>query len=96
MNHAPQCMDETAETRTRACRYCGASFEPRRSWAVYCSPRCRDAFAADIGMTGKVASVRRLRKGISIVMHFDGSAGERALKLAIGECVRVVHNPEAQ
>jgi hypothetical protein len=47
----------------------------------------RDAYHAEIGISGKVAAVRRLKTGVSVVMHLEGPAAERALNLEIATTV---------
>lgn len=87
---APQCK----ESGVRFCCYCCTPFTPRRSWALFCSDKCRNDFDTDIGMTGKVARVsRRAKGGISVTIHFHGAAAERAINLAIGDDVRATRNP---
>jgi hypothetical protein len=39
---------------------------------------------------GTVASVRRINRGASVVIHLTGPAAERALRLGVRELVRVV------
>jgi hypothetical protein len=68
-------------------------FGPKRRWEVFCSKKCRNDFQADFGATGKVASVRKLRRGVSIVIHLEGPAAERALNLEPREIVRLVKRP---
>lgn len=75
------------------CAYCRDFFLPARRWSAFCSARCRNAFETDFGATGVVASVRRLRKGVSVVIHLDGPAAERALKFGIREPVRLTRKP---
>jgi len=75
------------------CPYCHALFTPRRAWSVFCSNKCRDGYNVDFGTQGIVISVRRLKHGISVVMHFDGPAAERAVRLIPRELVRLVKKP---
>ena len=85
------CGDSQAEMRT--CAYCRALFPPVRRWGAFCSSKCRNDFEADFGATGAVASVRKLRKGVSVVIHLNGPAAERALKFGIREPVRLTRKP---
>lgn len=73
-----------------SCAYCLALFMPRRSAQEFCSAKCRSAYHVDHGAEGSVASVRRIHRGASIVVHLTGPAAERALKLRLRERVRVV------
>lgn len=81
------------QTEMRACAHDGVLFTPRRPWEAFCCRACRAAFDIDIGAQGAVASVRRINKGASVVIHLTGPAAERALKLGIRELVRVVKVP---
>lgn len=47
-------------------------------------------------MVGKVAAVRRLRRGVSVVIHLEGPAAERALNLGIGDVARLTVRPEGE
>lgn len=83
------------------CSYepCGTPFRPKRRTQKFCSGRCRQAHhrahPLGDGPGGKVAGVRRLARGrVSVVVHFEADDAERALKLALGELVRIVKGPE--
>ena len=93
MNAAPQCIGAPSQAELRPCAYCQALFEPKRHWGAFCSEKCRNHFEVDFGTTGHVASVRRINRGASIVIHLEGPAAERALKLGIKELVRVTRKP---
>lgn len=77
----------------RECPYCHGLFQPPRRWSAFCSPKCRNAYEADVGTVGKVVSVRRIARGASVVIHLEGPAAERALNLTIKEFVRVTRKP---
>ncbi|MGA8094774.1 MAG: hypothetical protein WBV35_07235 [Steroidobacteraceae bacterium] len=66
---------------------------PARRWQAFCSVAHRNAYDAEIGAVRTVASVRRLRRGASVVVHLEGPAAERALNLEIGATVRLVKTP---
>lgn len=79
------------QAEMRACPYCLALFEPKRARQDFCGPKCRKAYHDDIGTLGTVASVIRIKRGVSVVLHFDsGPAAERAVLLLKGERKRVV------
>lgn len=83
------------QRETRPCAYCSALFAPKREWEQFCKPGCRRAYDLDFGTRGAVKSVRKLKAGVSVVIHLPGGpAAERALKLALGELVRIVRGPE--
>lgn len=84
---------EPAQAEMLSCPYCLTMFQPTRRWERFCSPKCRTAYDVDFGALGKVASVRKIARGASIVIHLEGPAAERALKLGIRELVRVVRKP---
>ena len=80
-----------AQAELRACPYCEALFAPKRLRQDFCGPRCRKGFHDDVGATGKVAGVTRLKRGVSLIIHYpDGPAAERAIELHKGASVRVV------
>lgn len=76
-----------------ACSYCQTLFVPRKRWGAFCSAKCRNAFDVEFGCQGTVASVRKINRGASVVIHLTGPAAERALKLELREVVRVVRKP---
>ena len=78
------------------CGYCHGLFTPRRRWAAFCSAKCRNGYEADVGAVGRVASVRRIRRGASVVIHLEGQAAERALQLVLRELVRLVRKPSVE
>lgn len=84
---------DDAQQAMTPCAYCRTLFSPKRPWAAFCSTRCRCAYNVEVGATGKVASVRRLRKGASVVVHLEGPAAEQALHLSLRELVRLVRKP---
>lgn len=80
---------EQGEMRT--CPYDRVLFRPKRARQDFCSDRCRIAYHRDVGTEGKVAGVTRLKRGVSVVVHFEnGPAAERAIKLMKGATVRLV------
>ncbi len=82
---------EPAQQETRTCGYCNGLFAPKRDWEQFCKPACRRAYDLDFGAMGAVKSVRKLKSGVSVVVHLPaGPAAERALRLALGENVRIV------
>jgi hypothetical protein len=81
---------EPRQTEARSCAYCRALFQPRRPWQPFCSVQCRNGYNADIGTQGVVASVRRINRGASIVVHLEGPAAQRALNLQLKDVVRIV------
>jgi len=81
------------QVEAATCAYCCTLFLPVRRWGAFCSAKCRNDFEADFGATGAVASVRKLRKGVSVVIHLNGPAAERALKFGIRDPVRLTRKP---
>jgi hypothetical protein len=79
-----------AQVEARVCAYCHTLFAPKRLAQGFCSQRCRAGYHVDIGTMGKVASVRRINRGASVVIHLEGPAAEAALKLELRQKVRVV------
>jgi endogenous inhibitor of DNA gyrase (YacG/DUF329 family) len=84
---------EPAQAEMKTCPYCQAMFAPVRRWQAFCSTRCATAFDVDLGAQGHVASVRKINRGASIVIHLSGPAAERALRLGLRDIVRVVKKP---
>ncbi|MBS0380140.1 MAG: hypothetical protein JSS29_16790 [Proteobacteria bacterium] len=84
---------EAVQGEMRTCAYCHSMFTPKRRWEAFCKSRCRMAYEADFGAQGKVASVRRLKNGVSVVVHLEGPAAERAVKLGLRELVRITRKP---
>lgn len=79
------------QAEIRTCPYCQVLFMPKRIRQDFCGPRCRKGFHDDIGATGLVAGVTRLKRGVSLIIHLaDGPAAERAIELHKGTEVRVV------
>lgn len=82
-----------AQAEMRPCPNCRAMFTPERPWQEFCGTKCRNAYDVDVGAQGTVASVRKINRGASVVIHLTGPAAERALKLGLRELVRVVKKP---
>lgn len=80
--------------RSASCRWCGSSLEEKRAHAEFCGDRCRLDWHRNQPPEGAVRSVRKLKRGVSVVVHLEGPAAERALKLDLGELVRIVQGPE--
>lgn len=77
----------------RACAACGGPLTVTRPWQRFCSTKCRNDYDRSTGTGGKVAAVRKVKRGASVVIHLEGPAAERALNLGLGERVRVVREP---
>ncbi len=78
----------------RTCPYCQSMFVPKRRWEAFCTQKCRTSYDQDFGAQGTVASVRRLKKGASVVVHLpDGPAADRAMNLLLNDPVRVTRKP---
>jgi hypothetical protein len=84
---------EAGQQEMRPCAYDGKLFIPCRPWEAFCSSKCRTAFDVDFGAQGTVASVRKINRGASVVIHLEGPAAERALKFGLRDLVRVVRRP---
>lgn len=94
MNADPSSMHcEGAQHELRPCAYCRTLFPPRRQWEAFCSAKCRNDYNTDIGTEGVVASVRKIARGASLVIHLSGPAAERALRLGLRDVVKVVKSP---
>lgn len=93
MSTTPQCIGEGAQAEMKECPYCRSLFRPVRRWGTFCSDKCRNDFDADFGALGAVASIRKLRKGVSVVIHLHGPAAERALRFGLKDAVRLVRKP---
>ena len=79
------------QREARLCPYCAAFFAPKRLRQDFCSDSHRIAYHRDVGTEGVVASVTRLKRGVSVVTHYpDGPSAERAIGLRKGQAVRVV------
>jgi hypothetical protein len=76
------------------CAYCGGTFTPRKRWGAFCSAKCRNGFDVDIGAQGSVASVRKLKHGVSITIHFRGPSAQRAMNLELGQIARLTRTPQ--
>lgn len=81
--------------RPDACRWCGGSLAGKRADAEFCCDRCRLDWHRNQPPEGVVRGVRKLKTGVSVVIHLPGGpVAERALKLALGESVRIVRGAE--
>jgi len=81
------------QVEARCCPYCSTLFVPRRRFEHFCRAKCRNAFHMDVGTSGTIASVRRINKGISVIMHFTGPAAMSAMALLPKEAIRLVKAP---
>lgn len=88
MNASAQCIEASQEPQQRVCPTCASVFTPRSSWGRFCSTRCRNAYHAEHGHTGKVKSVRRLKRGWSVTVWMDDAAS-----LELGTAVRLAREP---
>lgn len=87
----PGTRSQPQQLELRTCPYCRAVFQPTRLLQEFCGRACRKAYHDDIGTEGLVAGVTRIKRGVSVVLHFsNGPAAERAMKLLKGESVRLV------
>jgi hypothetical protein len=84
---------EPTQAEMHPCPYCRDLFKPERRWQEFCSTKCRNAYDVDCGCQGTVASVRKISRGASVVIHLTGPSAERALKLGLREVVRLVKKP---
>lgn len=79
------------QLEVRTCPYCHTVFQPARLQQEFCGRVCRKGYHEDVGTEGVIAGVTRIKRGVSVVLHFaTGSAAERAVKLLKGEVVRLV------
>jgi hypothetical protein len=81
---------DPVQAEAQVCPNCQALYVPRTRWQAFCRARCRNEYHAHVGASGTVASVRRINRGASIVVHLEGPAAEAALKLTLKAKVRVV------
>lgn len=78
----------------RECPYCKVMFQPKRPRQGFCKRQCGKWYHEDVGTEGVVAGVTRIKRGVSIVLHFaNGPAAERAVMLLKGEIVRAITKP---
>lgn len=89
---ALQCI-EGSQAPLRTCPLCKVAFEPKKPWQAFCCAEHRTAYDQEFGTLGKVATVRKIKTGVSVSIHLSGPAAERALNLALGELVRLVRQP---
>ena len=82
--------EKPAHVESRCRPYCGALFVPRRRWSAFCSTKCRNDYDIDFGAQGLVKSVRRLKGAVSVVLHFQGPAAERAIHFRPQEVLRII------
>lgn len=76
------------------CAYCHGLFAMRKPGQHFCKAACRAAYSRETGLQGRVASVTRLLRGVSVVLHFqDGPAAEKAITLKKQQIVSVVREP---
>lgn len=92
MNAALQCI-EAAPAPLRTCPLCSVAFTPRTRWQTFCCAEHRTTYDQEFGTLGKVATVRKIKTGVSVSIHLRGPAAERALNLLLGDAVRVVKAP---
>lgn len=82
---------EGQQAEMRTCPYCRGLFQPKRARQEFCGEKHRNAYHIDVGTEGVVASVTRLKRGVSVVTHYpDGPAAERAIGLRKGQVTRTV------
>lgn len=81
------------QVETRCCPYCSTLFVPRRRFTIFCRAKCRNAYHMDFGTQGVIASVRRIQRGASVVIHLTGPAAERAMKLELKDAIQIVRRP---
>lgn len=78
----------------RECPYCHILFTPKREAQQFCKTPCRVAYHNDFGAQGVVAGVTRLKRGVSVVLHFpDGPAAESAINFRKGDVLSAVRKP---
>lgn len=78
------------------CAQCAGAFLQKKPWQSFCSSQCRNDYAVQFGRCGKVRGVRKVKDGVSITVHFQGPAGEAALKLALHQPVTLVPRRQDQ
>jgi hypothetical protein len=82
---------QPAQHEAKVCPYCTSLFTPIRAKQDFCGDRCRNGYHRDVGTEGTVAGVTRIKRGVSVVLHFaNGPAAERAIRLLKGETKRIV------
>jgi len=84
-------MTTADQIEARVCPYDQVLFVPKRKRQDFCNDKCRIGFHKDVGTEGVVAGNTRIKRGVSVVIHFhSGPAAERAIKLLKGETIRLV------
>lgn len=81
----PPEMHQQSQAGAIVCAGCSGMFVPKRHWQRFCAASCRTLFHQVHGHTGTVKSVRRLKRGWSIVLHTDDAAA-----FQLGEQLRLV------
>ena len=87
---APRTRSQPHQQATAECPQCRSLFAPRRPTQTFCCDRCRGDYHRDRGIEGRVVSVRRISRGVSLVIHIAGPSAEAALRLKLRDVVRVV------
>lgn len=78
------------ESEIRGCALCGGQFMASRPSQTFCGRKCRKTFFEEIGASGIVAAVRKIKGGASVVIHLSGPAAQSALGLELKGNVRLV------
>lgn len=72
------------------CAECGQRFEPSRSWARFCSAKCRtDWHATHTGIKGIVESVTQNKRSVTMVVNFPTASCSGAAKFKAGMPIKV-------
>lgn len=77
----------------KVCAFCGGEFAARKDWQKFCCAEHRTAYDQEFGTLGKVATVRKIKTGVSVSIHLTGPAAERALNLELGSPARITRPP---
>lgn len=95
MNHATSTRTDAEQTQMDVCAWCHELFpinrrgnQPQR----FCKPKCRAAYAREVGTVGRVVVIRKLKTRNSITLH---TTDDRILTAPIGTKFRLVKEPES-
>lgn len=73
-----------------ACAQCGSPFEKARSWARFCSAKCRtDWHEIHDGINGIVDTVIEGKRSVTVVINFASRHCAGAAKFKAGMAVKV-------
>lgn len=88
--NSPRTRSQPYQSATAECPQCRSLFAPKRPTQTFCCNKCRSAYHRDHGIEGQIVSVRRISRGVSLVIHVTEPSAEAGLRLRLRDAVRVV------